>query len=183
MVSRTSGPPDRIARNAGGIPRRKSLPRKRHDGGAVGLRAVHRKVGPLAEIERDRRRAVGIVDEVAVAVEHLAAEGVTDAELERAQAQAQDIIREARVKAGEIIDQASHRGNQMIEQAKQDALTERNRQVSAAEAEIQQAANQAREVLRTRLAELSVAGAARMIEKEIDPARHRELFDKLAAEL
>jgi F-type H+-transporting ATPase subunit b len=71
----------------------------------------------------------------------------------------------------------------LVEQAKAEALAERDRQVTAAEAEIQQAANQAREALRTRVAELSVAGASRVIEKEIDPQRHRELFDKLAAEL
>lgn len=103
--------------------------------------------------------------------------------LERARSEAQDIIREARAKAGEIIDQAGQRGNQLVEQAKQDAIAERDRQVSAAEAEIRQAANKAREALRRRLAELSVAGASRVIEKEIDAERHRALFDELAAEL
>lgn len=116
------------------------------------------------------------------------AEGLANSEqaeqaLERARSEAQDIIREARAKAGEIIDQAGQRGNQLVEQAKQDAIAERDRQVNAAEAEIRQAANKARETLRNRLAELSVAGASKVIEKEIDAERHQALFDELAAEL
>jgi F-type H+-transporting ATPase subunit b len=45
------------------------------------------------------------------------------------------------------------------------------------------ATNQAREALRERVAELAVAGAGRVIEKEIDAERHRDMLDKLAAEL
>lgn len=103
--------------------------------------------------------------------------------LEQANADAEEAIREARRKAGEIIEQAGVRGNQMVEQAKQDAIAERDRQVAAAEAEIRQATSQAREMLRERLAELAVSGASRVIEKEIDPERHREMLDKLAADL
>lgn len=103
--------------------------------------------------------------------------------LEQATASAEATLREARRKAGEIIEQASQRGNALVEQAKQDALAERDRQVAAAEAEIRQATNRAREALRARLAELAVAGASRVIEKEIDAEQHRAMLDKLAAEL
>lgn len=103
--------------------------------------------------------------------------------LEQANAEADEAIREARRKAGEIIEQASVRGNQLVEQAKQDAIAERDRQVAAAEAEIRQATNQAREELREKLAGLAVSGASRVIEKEIDTERHREMLDKLAADL
>ena len=70
-----------------------------------------------------------------------------------------------------------------MDQAKQDAITERQRQVAAAEADIAQSANQAREALRTDVASLAVLGAAKILEKEVDPQTHRELLDKLIAEI
>lgn len=103
--------------------------------------------------------------------------------LERARTEAEGIIREARGKAGEIIEQADKRGRQLVEQAKDEAIAERDRQVSAAEAEIRTATNQAREQLRKRLAELTVAAASRVIEEEIDADRHQAMLDKLAREL
>lgn len=103
--------------------------------------------------------------------------------LEQAKAEAEEALQEARSRAGKIIEQAGERGNQLVEQAREEAIAERDRQVAAAEAEINQATSQAREMLRERLAELAVAGASRVIEKEIDPQRHREMLDKLAADL
>ena len=129
---------------------------------------------PLTQAMEERRQKIA---------EGLAHSEEAEHALERANAEAEEVIRDARRKAGEIIEQASQRGNQLVEQAKEDALTERDRQVAAAEAEIRQATNQAREALRERLAELAVAGANRVIEKEIDPQTHRAMLDKLAAEL
>jgi F-type H+-transporting ATPase subunit b len=70
-----------------------------------------------------------------------------------------------------------------VEQAKDDATVERNKQVSAAEAEIAQAANQAREELRKSVASLAVLGASQILEKEVDVETHRELLDKLITEI
>jgi F-type H+-transporting ATPase subunit b len=129
---------------------------------------------PLVQAMEERRQKIA---------EGLAQSEEAEQALDRARAEAEDIIRESRRKAGEILEQASQRGNQLIEQAKLDALTARDRQVTAAEAEIRQATNQAREALRERLAELAVSGASRVIEKEIDASKHRDMLDKLAAEL
>ncbi len=129
---------------------------------------------PLVQAMEERRQKIA---------EGLAQSEEAEQALDRANSEAEEIIREARKKAGEIIEQANQRGTQLVEQAKQDALAERDRHVAAAEAEIRQATNQAREALRERLAELAVNGAGRVIEKEIDPARHRDMLDKLAAEL
>lgn len=129
---------------------------------------------PLTQAMEERRRKIA---------EGLAQSEEAEQALARANSEADEVIREARRKAGEIIEQASQRGNQLVEQAKEEAMAERDRQVAAAEAEIRQATNQAREALRERLAELAVTGAGRVIEKEIDPKRHREMLDKLATEL
>jgi F-type H+-transporting ATPase subunit b len=129
---------------------------------------------PLTQAMEERRRKIA---------EGLAQSEEAEQALDKANAEADEIIREARRKAGEIIEQASQRGNQLVEQAKEEAIAERDRQVQAAEAEIRQATNQAREALRERVAELAIAGAGRVIESEIDDKRHREMLDKLAAEL
>jgi len=129
---------------------------------------------PLTRAMEERRQKIA---------EGLAQSDEAEKALERAQAEAEQIIREARAKSGEIIDQASKRGNELIEQAKQEAMAERDRQVKAAEADIKLAANQARQALREKLAELTVTGARRVIEQELDADRHRDLIDKLAADL
>ena len=92
-------------------------------------------------------------------------------------------IKAAREKAGEIVDAANQRHSQILEQAKDDAVSERHRQVAAGEAEITQSANQAREELRSVVANLAVLGARQILEKEIDANTHRELLDKLIAEI
>ncbi|MBS3744267.1 MAG: F0F1 ATP synthase subunit B [Wenzhouxiangellaceae bacterium] len=129
---------------------------------------------PLTEAMEQRRQKIA---------EGLAQSDKAEKRLEKAEAEAEQIIRDARARSGEIIDQASKRGNEIVEQAKQEAIAERDRQVSAAEADIKLAVNQARETLRERMAELTIAGAERVIEQELDADRHRKLLDKLAAEL
>ena len=129
---------------------------------------------PLTKAMEDRRQKIA---------EGLAQSDEAEKALEKAEKEAEQIIREARAKSGEIIDQAGKRGNEIVEQAKQDAIAERDRQVAAAEADIKLATNQAREALREKLAELTVSGAERVIEQELDADRHRKLLDKLAAEL
>jgi F-type H+-transporting ATPase subunit b len=115
--------------------------------------------------------------------EGLAASDRAEQELETAKAEVDRQIREARDKAGDIIDQAAQRQTQIVDQARDEAVAERKRQVSAAEADIAQAANQAREELRTTVATLAVLGASKILEREVDAATHRELLDKLIAEI
>ena len=113
----------------------------------------------------------------------LAASDRAEKALEEANIEVESQINAARDKAGEIIDRANQRHSQILDQAKDDATTERQRQVTAAEADITQAANQAREELRASVASLAVLGASRILEKEVDAETHRELLDKLIAEI
>lgn len=113
----------------------------------------------------------------------LAASDRAEKALEDAGVEAEKEIRAARDKAGEIVDQANQRHSQILEQAKDDAVAERQRQVNAAEAEIAQATHQARESLRASTASLAVLGASKILGKEIDENAHRELLDKLIAEI
>lgn len=115
--------------------------------------------------------------------EGLVASDKAEKELEAARVTVDEQIREARDKAGEIVDQAQRRHTQIVDQAKEDAVSERKRQVAAAEAEITLLANQAREELRAAVANLAVLGASQILDREIDADTHRELLDKLIAEI
>ncbi len=115
--------------------------------------------------------------------EGLAASERAEKELEAAKITAGEEIRQAREKAGEIVEQANQRHSQILDQAKEDAIAEKQRQVVAAEADIAQSANQAREALRSQVASLAVLGASRLLEKEVDADVHRKLLDELIAEI
>ncbi len=115
--------------------------------------------------------------------EGLAASDRAEKELESAKAQADLQIREARDKASEIVEQANQRHGQILDQAKEDALAEKNRQVAAAQADIAQSANQAREALRAQVASLAVLGASKLLDKEVDENVHRKLLDELIGEI
>ena len=129
---------------------------------------------PLIKAMDERRERIA---------EGLAASDRAEKELETAKSEVDRQIREARDKAGEIVDQASQRHSQIVDQAREDATAERKRQVAAAEADIAQAANQAREELRAAVANLAVLGATKILEREVDAETHRELLDKLIAEI
>ncbi len=102
-------------------------------------------------------------------------------ELEQAKTDAEQLVSLARQQAGEIVDQANRRAGQIAESARDEAQTERNRQVTAAKADIEQEVNRARQELAGKVASLAVAGAEQLLEREIDAAAHRDLLDKLAA--
>ncbi|MFY8134584.1 MAG: F0F1 ATP synthase subunit B, partial [Aquimonas sp.] len=83
----------------------------------------------------------------------------------------------------EIIEQAHARANQIIDKAKQDAVAEAERQLAAAKAEIEAASHRAREELRQQVAALAVAGAEKVLRREINADAHKALLSELAAEI
>lgn len=110
-----------------------------------------------------------------------AARGKQDLEL--AQHKATERLHEARVEAQEIIDLANKRADQIIDEAKEQARIEGERIKLAAQAEIDQQANRAREALRSQVAVLAVAGAERILGKNLDESANSRLVDDLVAEL
>jgi F-type H+-transporting ATPase subunit b len=115
--------------------------------------------------------------------EGLAAADRSKKDLAVAEEKVAEALREARTKANEIIEQAHARANQIIDQAKNDAIAEANRQKALAESEIASAANRAKEDLRRQVSALAVAGAEKLIRREIDGNAHKALLDELAAEI
>ena len=115
--------------------------------------------------------------------EGLAAADNAQKDLAQAQDKVAEELKAARAKANEIIDQAHQRANQLIDAAKADAIAEGNRQKALAEAEIEAAANRAKEDLRQQVSALAVNGAEKLLKREIDANAHKALIDDLAAQL
>ncbi|WP_146907900.1 F0F1 ATP synthase subunit B [Arenimonas daejeonensis] len=115
--------------------------------------------------------------------EGLAAADRSKKDLAQAEERVAEELRQARTKANEIIAQAEARKIQIIDAAKEEAIIEANRQKALAMAEIESAANRAKEDLRRQVSALAVAGAEKLIRREIDSAAHKALLDELAAEI
>ena len=103
--------------------------------------------------------------------------------LEVSSKQAEQAIQEARSRAAEIIAQAERRDAQMVEQAKVAAKAEGDREKAAARADIQQEVSRAREQLREQVATLAVAGAEKILRREVDARAHAELLDGIKKQL
>ena len=103
--------------------------------------------------------------------------------LEVAAKKSEATLNEAKQKASEIIGQAEKRATQIVEEAKGTAKTEGDRIITGAKAEIDQEVNRAKEGLRAQVSALAIAGAEKILRKEIDGKTHSEMLSKLAAEL
>lgn len=116
------------------------------------------------------------------------ADGLADAErakhdLELASKRSADILRDAKEKAGEIVANGEKRASEIIEQAKNQAKVEGDRIIAGAKAEVDQEVFRAKEQLRTQVSAIALAGAGKILGREIDSKAHNDLLDKLAAEL
>jgi F-type H+-transporting ATPase subunit b len=103
--------------------------------------------------------------------------------LEVSAKQAEQAIQEARGRAAEIVTQAEKRGAQVIEEARAAAKAEGEREKAAAKADIQQAASRAREELRAQVAALAVAGAEKILQREVDAKAHADLLEGIKKQL
>jgi len=103
--------------------------------------------------------------------------------LETSTREADQEIKRARDRAAEILSQAEKRAAQMVEEAKSAAKEEGGREKAAAKAEIEQEVTRAREQLRDRVASLAVAGAEKILRREVDAKAHGELLESIKRQL
>ena len=103
--------------------------------------------------------------------------------LEASNKRADEEIKKARDRAAEVLTQAERRAAQMIEEAKNAAKEEGNREKAAAKAEIAQEVTRAREQLRDHVASLAVAGAEKILRREVDARAHGDLLDSIKKQL
>ncbi len=130
--------------------------------------------GPLTAIME--RRQQRIADGLAAADQGRKA-------LDLAQQQQEEILAVARERAAEILDHAERRSREIIEEARERAHAESERAVKLARAEAEAEMARVREQLRADVARLALAGAERVVEREIDSRLHDRLLEEVAGQL
>jgi len=113
----------------------------------------------------------------------LAAAQEGKASLDIAEKKSARSVGEAKQKGAEIISQAEKRASEILEDAKNQAKEEGDRIILGAKAEIDQEVNRAKETLREQVSSLAIAGAEKILLKEIDKKAHSDMLNKLAKEL
>ena len=103
--------------------------------------------------------------------------------LEQSRRQADDAIAEARNRAADILAQAEKRAAQLVDEARTVAKAEGDREKAAAKAEIAQEISRAREQLRDQVASLAVAGAEKILRREVDSKAHSDLLEQIKRQL
>ncbi len=103
--------------------------------------------------------------------------------LETSTRQAEEAVAQARSRAAEILAQAEKRATQLVDEARVAAREEGNREKAAAKAEIDQQITRAREQLRDHVASLAIAGAERILRREVDAKAHAELLESIKRQL
>jgi len=81
------------------------------------------------------------------------------------------------------VTQAQKRASEIVEEAKDIATEEAGRVKLAAEAEIEQEVNRAKEALRQQVASIAMAGAAKVLNREIDEKAHSVIVDDMIAQI
>jgi len=116
------------------------------------------------------------------------AEGLASGErgeraLELAEHKVIEQLRDAKLQAAEIIEKANHRGSQLIDEAKVKAREEGLRLLELAREEVQQEVNSAKQALRQQVAGIAIAGAEKILNRNIDEAANRDILDNLIKEI
>ncbi len=114
--------------------------------------------------------------------------GLADSErareaLEQASHRADAAMKDARERAAQIIVQAESRAAQMVEAAKSAAREEGAREKAVAQAEIDQQITRAKDTLREQVAALAVAGAEKILRREVNAQAHADLLSQLRQQL
>jgi F-type H+-transporting ATPase subunit b len=130
--------------------------------------------GPLSGIMEARQKRIA---------DGLAAAEKGKHEEELAKQKAVEVLKEAKEQAAEVVAQGQKRASEIVEEAKETARAEGERIVTAANADIEREINQAKEALRAQVASIAVAGAEKVLKREIDAKSHDALLSDLAAEI
>jgi F-type H+-transporting ATPase subunit b len=103
--------------------------------------------------------------------------------LSRAEKRIAEMLTEAKTRASDIVAQGEKVKSDAVEQAQTDAQAEADRIIAAAKAEIEQEVYRAKDGLRGEVAALAVAGAAKILKREVDAKAHADLLSELQKQL
>jgi F-type H+-transporting ATPase subunit b len=113
----------------------------------------------------------------------LAAAEKGKASLVEAQAKGESAMKEARERASGMLGEGEKRATQIVEEAKTAAKEEADRIIAGAREQIASEVAKAKTELREQVAALAVAGAEKILQREIDAKSHAEMLGKLKAQL
>jgi F-type H+-transporting ATPase subunit b len=122
--------------------------------------------------ERSKRIADGLAAADKAKADLAAAEKRVQAEINAARASAAEVRTSGEKQAAALIDEARSEAARIVAEARK-----------AAEGEAALAAQRAKDQLREQVATLAVAGAERILKREIDAQKHADLLSGLKAEL
>lgn len=129
---------------------------------------------PLMSIMEERRKKIA---------DGLAAGEQGEKELEMARIKVKEQLLQAKTDAAAILDQANQRSNHIVEESKAKAREEGERLLEIAQGEIEQQYNSAKTHLMSEISSIVVAGAERILQKEIDKASNDLLIKELVGEI
>lgn len=101
--------------------------------------------------------------------------------LQDASTQSEEALKVARVQAQDILAAANKQASQIVETAKGTAQDEAARIVAKAHEDVEREVAQAREALRKQVGDLAIAGAAKILKREIDAKAHADVLNELSA--
>lgn len=104
-------------------------------------------------------------------------------ELDRAKAEAAENIKKSKEDAAQILLLAKKQSDAIVDAARQNAHEEAHRIIQQAHGEVAHMVSDAKETLRKQVATLAVLGAEKILEQSIDSQAHRQMLDKLVAEI
>ncbi len=104
-------------------------------------------------------------------------------EQELAEKHAKETLKEAKTQAAEVLAQAEKRASSIVEESKGKAQEEGDRIKASAQSEIDQEVSRAKEQLRGQVAGIAVAGASKVLGREIDSKSHEKLMKDLIKQI
>lgn len=104
-------------------------------------------------------------------------------DLEIAQHKIIEQLRDAKLEAASIIEQATQRASHIVEDAKEQARNEGSRLLAVAKSEIGQETIRAKQELQQQVSSLAIAIAQKVLQQELDSAKHSDLINQMLKEL
>ena len=132
---------------------------------------TYRYIWPSMEnLLEDRRKEIS---------DGLEAASQSQRKLEEANKESVMILDGAKAEASSLINQANSRADQIIDEAKEQAVEEAKKIKLSAEADIEQSTNKAKDGLKEEVAALVIAGAQKILDKEINAKANKDIIDSL----
>ena len=129
---------------------------------------------PLLQALEERRKKIA---------EGLAAAERGRHEMELAEKRATSALKEAKNQAAEIVNLAQKRANALVDESKEAAKIEGERILANARSEIGRELENAKEDLRKEVSVLAVSAAEKILQREVDQNKHKEILAELGKQL